>query len=171
MPRGHWESFLSVAESVQLRAAVPSIEVIPRAMSAAVYLGQGRVAVQSIETPAIHAGELLVRVESCGVCHTDLKKIQHDILAPPRVYGHETAGVVVARGEGVTKYSPGDRVVVFHHIPCGACFFCERRLFAQCPVYKRVGVTAGFEPSGGGFSQYVRVMNWIVQRGVELIPE
>jgi L-iditol 2-dehydrogenase len=140
-------------------------------MRAAVYLGQGRVAVQSIETPAIGRGEILVRVESCGICHTDLKKIEHDLLSAPRVYGHETAGVVVAAGRDVTKYSPGDRVVVFHHIPCRNCFFCQRRLYAQCSVYKRVGVTAGFEPAGGGFSQYVRVMDWIVESGIEPIPD
>ena len=45
------------------------------------------------------------------------------------------------------------------------------KLYAQCPVYKKVGVTAGYEPAGGGFSQYVRVMDWIVERGVEKIPD
>jgi L-iditol 2-dehydrogenase len=140
-------------------------------MRAAVYLGQGRVAVQSIETPSIGRGEILVRVESCGICHTDLKKIEYDLLSAPRVYGHETAGVVVGAGSGVAKYAPGDRVIVFHHVPCRACFFCQRRLYAQCSVYKRVGVTAGFEPAGGGFSQYVRVMDWIVDSGVEPIPD
>src|SRR5262249_23530356 len=103
--------------------------------------------------------------------HTDLKKIAYDLLEPPRVYGHETAGVVAAVGGDVHRYVPGDRVVVFHHIPCGSCFYCERKLYAQCAVYKKVGVTAGFEPAGGGFSQYVRVMDWIVNRGVERIPE
>ena len=49
------------------------------------------------------AGEILVRVEACGICHTDLKKIEYDLLAPPRIYGHETAGVVAAVGEGVTQ--------------------------------------------------------------------
>jgi L-iditol 2-dehydrogenase len=72
-----------------------------------------------------------------------------------------------AWGRGVTKFKPGDRVIVFHHIPCGYCFYCARKLYAQCPVYKKVGVTAGFEPAGGGFAQYVRVMDWIVKRGVE----
>jgi L-iditol 2-dehydrogenase len=139
-------------------------------MQAAVYLGKGRVAVQTVATPAIGRGEILVRVEACGVCHTDLKKIEYDLLAPPRIYGHETAGVVTAVGEGVTKYAPGDGVIAFHHIPCGECFYCERRLYAQCPTYKKVGITAGFEPAGGGFSQYVRVMSWIVERGVEKIP-
>ncbi len=73
-------------------------------------------------------------------------------------------------GERVTRFSPGDRVVVFHHIPCGDCFYCHRKLYAQCQLYKKVGVTAGFEAAGGGFSQYVRVMDWIVERGVERIP-
>lgn len=127
-------------------------------------------AVEQIETPVIGADEILVQVETCGVCHTDLKKIEYDLLAPPRVYGHETAGVIAAVGNQVTKYEPGDRVIVFHHIPCRQCFYCERRLYAQCGIYKRVGVTAGYEPAGGGFSQYVRVMNWIVERGVEKIP-
>jgi L-iditol 2-dehydrogenase len=139
-------------------------------MQAAVYLGKGRVAVQTVATPAIGRDEILVRVEACGVCHTDLKKIEYDLLTPPRIYGHETAGVVAAVGEGVAQYAPGDRVIAFHHIPCGECFYCERRLYAQCPTYKKVGITAGFEPAGGGFSQYVRVMSWIVERGVEKIP-
>jgi L-iditol 2-dehydrogenase len=140
-------------------------------MHAAVYKGDSVVAVEQVPTPEIGPGELLIRVEACGVCHTDLKKIEHNLLAPPRIFGHETAGVVARVGKGVRKFAPGDRVVVFHHIPCGACFYCRKKLYAQCPVYKRVGVTAGFEPAGGGFSQYVRVMDWIVERGVEKIPD
>ena len=140
-------------------------------MRAAVYSGNATVAVQSIPVPEIGAGEILIRVEACGICHTDLKKIEHDLLPGPRVYGHETAGVVAAVGLGVTKYQSGDRVIVFHHIPCRSCFYCLRKLYAQCPVYKKVGVTAGFEPAGGGFAEYVRVMDWIVEAGVERIPD
>ncbi|HLH44230.1 MAG TPA: alcohol dehydrogenase catalytic domain-containing protein [Bryobacteraceae bacterium] len=140
-------------------------------MRAAVYRGSGRLNVERLPVPQIGRGEALIRVESCGVCHTDLKKIAYDLLPPPRVYGHETAGVIVEVGAGVTRYRPGDRVVVFHHIPCGQCFYCLRKLYAQCPVYKKVGVTAGFEAAGGGFAQYVRAMDWIVERGLEKIPE
>lgn len=140
-------------------------------MRAAVYQGESRIAVESVSTPQVGPGEILIRVESCGICHTDLKKIEHNLLPGPRIYGHETAGVVAAVGSEVTKYLPGDRVLVFHHIPCGRCFYCERKLYAQCPVYKQVGVTAGFEPAGGGFAEYVRVMDWIVERGVERIPD
>jgi L-iditol 2-dehydrogenase len=139
-------------------------------MRAAVYVGHSRIEIQTVPVPEIGAGELLVRVECCGICHTDLKKIEHNLLPPPRIYGHETAGVVVAAGEGVTEFQPGDRVVAFHHIPCRNCFYCDRKLYAQCEGYKRVGITAGFEPAGGGFAQYIRVMDWIVRDGVEKIP-
>jgi L-iditol 2-dehydrogenase len=143
----------------------------PALMKAAVYRGQGEVRLESIALPEIGPGEILIRVEACGICHTDLKKVEYDLLPPPRVYGHETAGVVAQVGPGVTRFAPGDRVIAFHHIPCGDCFYCQRKLYAQCAVYKRVGVTAGFEAAGGGFSQYVRVMDWIVERGVEKIPD
>ena len=163
MLRDYWESSLQTADS--------ELDAIPETMHAAVYRGQSTVSVEEIPTPPIHAGELLIRVEACGICHTDLKKIEHNLLEPPRIYGHETAGVVVAAGAGVTRFRPGDRVVAFHHIPCLECFYCRRKTYAQCPVYKRVGITAGFEPAGGGFAQYVRVMDWIVERGVEKIPD
>jgi len=140
-------------------------------MRAAVYTGDSRVSVERVPTPAIGPGELLIQVESCGICHTDLKKIEYNLLAPPRIFGHETAGMVAGTGPGVRGFSAGDRVIVFHHIPCQECFYCRHKLYAQCPVYKKVGVTAGYEPAGGGFSQYVRVMDWIARRGVEKIPD
>ena len=74
---------------------------VPATMRAAVYKGDSVVAVEQVPTPGIGAGELLVRVEACGVCHTDLKKIEYNLLAPPRIYGHETAGVVVRTGRDV----------------------------------------------------------------------
>lgn len=140
-------------------------------MRAAVYRGHSRIEIESVPVPSIGPGELLVRVESCGICHTDLKKVEHNLLPPPRIYGHESAGVVVETGAGVGKLRTGDRVVAFHHIPCRNCFYCRRKLYAQCATYKRVGVTAGFEPAGGGFAQYIRVMDWIVRDGVERIPD
>lgn len=140
-------------------------------MMAAVYRGEQAVRVEEVPRPSAGPGEILIRVASCGICHTDLKKIEHDLLPPPRIYGHETAGVVAATGEGVSQYQVGDRVCVFHHIPCSDCFYCRRKAYAQCETYKKVGVTAGFEPAGGGFAEYVRVMDWIVERGVEKIPD
>ena len=144
---------------------------IPATMQAAVYRGVNDVRLETVPVPSIGSGEMLVRVHSCGVCGTDLKKISTGSHSAPRVFGHETAGVVAAVGENVSAYRPGDRVMVFHHIPCRDCFYCRNKTFAQCATYKKVGCTAGFEPSGGGFAEYVRVMDWIVERGTVRIPD
>lgn len=138
-------------------------EKLPATMQAAVYRGQGEVRMEVVPVPEIGPGELLIRVHTCGICGTDLKKIATGSHSAPRIFGHETAGVVAAVGQGVRGFKVGDRVMAFHHIPCGRCYYCRGKVFAQCPVYKRVGCTAGFEPSGGGFAEYVRVMDWIVQ--------
>jgi L-iditol 2-dehydrogenase len=147
------------------------LAAIPSTMSAGVYRGAGRVAVETVPVPEIGEGEVLFRVGACGICGTDLKKIHHGFVPPPQIFGHELAGTVVAVGRGVKKFKTGDRVVSFHHIPCGDCFYCERELFSQCAGYKKVGLTAGFDPNGGGFAQYVRAMPWIVERGMIALPE
>ncbi len=144
---------------------------IPATMQAAVYCGVNDVRLETVPVPAIGPGELLVRVHSCGVCGTDLKKISTGSHSAPRIFGHETSGIVAAVGEAVQNYRPGDRVMVFHHIPCRQCFYCQNKTFAQCSTYKKVGCTAGFEPSGGGFAEYVRVMDWIVEHGTVRIPD
>jgi L-iditol 2-dehydrogenase len=144
---------------------------IPATMLAAVYRGVNDVRLESVPVPAIGAGEILLRVHTCGVCGTDLKKIATGSHSAPRIFGHETSGVVAAIGAGVRNFQPGDRVVVFHHIPCRQCYYCRHKTFAQCPTYKKVGCTAGFEASGGGFAEYVRVMDWIVEQGTVKIPE
>jgi L-iditol 2-dehydrogenase len=144
---------------------------IPATMVAAVYRGVNDIRLETVPVPKIGAGELLLRVHTCGVCGTDLKKIATGSHSAPRIFGHETSGVVAAIGEGVRNFQPGDRLVVFHHIPCGQCYYCRRKTFAQCPTYKKVGCTAGFEPSGGGFAEYVRVMDWIVEQGTIKIPD
>jgi L-iditol 2-dehydrogenase len=144
---------------------------IPATVLAAVYRGINDVRMETVPVPKIGSGEILLRVHSCGVCGTDLKKISTGSHSAPRIFGHETSGVVAAVGEGVQSYRPGDRVMVFHHIPCRQCFYCQNKTFAQCATYKKVGCTAGFEPSGGGFAEYVRVMDWIVERGTVRIPD
>ena len=143
---------------------------IPLTMLAAVYRGQNDVRMETVPVPTIDSSELLVRVHTCGICGTDLKKISTGSHSAPRIFGHETSGVIAAIGKGVTAFQPGDRVMVFHHIPCRSCYYCRHRTFAQCEAYKKVGCTAGFEPSGGGFAEYVRVMDWIVQHGTVRIP-
>ena len=144
---------------------------IPSTMRAAVYRGVNNVRLEEVPVLAIGPGEILVRVHTCGICGTDLKKIATGSHSAPRIFGHETSGVIAKVGEGIRKFAVGDRVVVFHHIPCGECYYCRHKTFAQCTTYKKVGCTAGFEPSGGGFAEYVRVMDWIVQKGTVRIPD
>jgi len=144
---------------------------IPHTMRAGVYRDSGRIVVEDVPVPEILEGEVLIRVGACGICGTDIKKVKQGIVRPPQILGHEIAGTVVKVGAGVSDWSVGDRAVSFHHIPCGDCFYCERQLFSQCAQYKKVGVTAGFEPNGGGFAQYVRVMPHIVRRGMVRIPD
>jgi L-iditol 2-dehydrogenase len=140
----------------------------PAQMQAAVYRAPDVVVTETVPVPAIGRGEVMVRIDTCGICGTDLKKIHTGSHSAPRVFGHEMAGTIAAAGEGVRGFAVGDRVMAFHHIPCGECFYCRKQTFAQCECYKQVGTTAGVgEPSGGGFAEYIRVMDWIVGDGTK----
>jgi len=139
-------------------------------MLAIVYRGADDLRLETVPVPAIQPGELLVKVAVCGVCPTDIKKIHLGAVPPPRIFGHETAGVIAKIGAGAgPKFRIGDRVALHHHVPCLKCHFCRHRAFAQCPQYKRTGITAGFEPAGGGYAEYVRVMRFVLP-GVVKIP-
>jgi L-iditol 2-dehydrogenase len=153
-------------------APASASDIIPPIMQAAVYRAINDVRVETVPVPEIAPGEVLIRVHSCGICGTDLKKIHTGSHSAPRIFGHETAGTIVRTAEGVQNFTVGDRVMVFHHLPCRDCYYCRKKTFAQCATYKKVGCTAGFEPSGGGFAEYVRVMPWIVSMGgLVKIPE
>jgi L-iditol 2-dehydrogenase len=142
-------------------------EGLPKTMRAAVYRAPDDVRTETVPVPQIGRGEVLVRIDTCGICGTDLKKIHTGSHSAPRVFGHEMAGTIAAVGEGVRGFVVGDRVMAFHHIPCGECFYCRKQTFAQCERYKKVGTTAGLgEAAGGGFAEYIRVMDWIVGDGV-----
>jgi L-iditol 2-dehydrogenase len=161
--------------------------VIPKTMRAVVYRGVNDLRLETVPVPRIGPNELLVKVAVCGVCPTDIKKIQHGTIPPPRIFGHETAGTIVKIGsqkaEGrsqkaksaggasvpASRFKIGDRVALHHHVPCLDCHFCRHASFAQCETYKRTGITAGFEPAGGGYAEYVRVMPFVLP-GVVKIP-
>jgi L-iditol 2-dehydrogenase len=153
------------------------MSAIPKTMRAVVYRGVNDLRLETVPVPRIGANELLVKVAVCGVCPTDIKKIQYGTVPPPRIFGHETAGTIVkidGRKNGgasvpASRFCVGDRVALHHHVPCLKCHFCRHRAFAQCAQYKRTGITAGFEPAGGGYAEYVRVMDFVLP-GVVKIP-
>src|ERR1035441_412778 len=143
--------------------------LIPRTMQAIVYRGANDLRLEIVPVPRIGPGDLLVRVAACGVCPTDIKKIHYGTVPPPRIFGHETAGTIVPTGSRVGQFQVGERVALHHHVPCLECHACRHQAFAQCAQYKRTGITAGFEPAGGGYAEYVRVMPFVLP-GVVRIP-
>lgn len=144
---------------------------IPTEMTACVWRGGPRVEVETLPVPEISEGELLVQVEACGLCPTDIKKIDMGLIKPPVILGHEMAGKVVAAGLGAEEFF-GKRVAVYHHVPCRNCRLCELGRYSQCAGYKKTGTSAGFSPAGGGWAEYVNVAPWIVSGGgVVEIPQ
>src|SRR3979411_1089319 len=114
---------MSVLERVEKSE---SSRAVPATMRAAVYRGVNDVRVETIPVPEIGAGEVLVRIATCGICGTDLKKIHTGSHSAPRIFGHEMAGTVAAIGDGVSRFSVGDRVMAFTHIPCGRGYYCRK---------------------------------------------
>jgi len=150
---------------------VRTLGPMPKTMRAGVYREKGVVRVEQVPVPGVGDGEVLIKVAACGICGTDIKKIYQRYVEPPQILGHELAGRVVAIGRGVSRWKLGDRVMSFHHIPCGACFYCKNRLFSQCQQYKTTGLTGGFTPNGGGFGEYVKAMPWVAERGIVALPD
>ncbi len=142
---------------------------VPKSMRAIVYRGARDLRLETVPVPSIGDHELLVKVAVCGVCPTDIKKIHYGTVPPPRIFGHETAGVIVRAGARVRGFRLGERVALHHHVPCMECHACRHQAFAQCEQYKRTGITAGFEPAGGGYAEYVRVMRFVLP-GVVKMP-
>jgi len=141
-------------------------------MKAQVFRGVNQLSYEDVPVPELADDEVLVQVRVVGLCQSDIKKIRYPLYEPPRIFGHETAGVIAAVGSAVQGWQVGQRVVVLHHIPCMHCGYCLNDNFSMCDVYKTVTTTAGFAPSGGGFADYVKVPGHIVRNGgLLLIPD
>src|SRR5262252_851338 len=104
------------------------LSAIASTMKAVVYHGQNDVRLETVPLPEIGPGEILVKVHTCGICGTDLKKIATGSHSAPRIFGHETSGAVAASNS--SQFSSGEPVIVFHHIPCGHCYYCRHKTFA-----------------------------------------
>jgi len=115
--------------------------------------------------PAPGPGELVVRMEACGLCGTDLEKMRGEYTASMPVLGHEAAGIISSVGEGVTAFKKGDRVFPHHHVPCYECYVCRAGDETMCDMYRKSNILPG------GFSEYFRVPEWnIVKGGVLPLP-
>ena len=135
---------------------------IPATMMAAVYRGVNDVRLETVPVPEIGPGELLLRVHTCGICGTDLKKIATGSHSAPRIFGHETAGVVAAVGSRVSQFQPGTGWLSFTTFLRRMLTTAATRPSPSARPTRKSDAPPGFEPSGGGFAEYVRVMDWIV---------
>ncbi len=133
-------------------------------MRAALYYNNRDIRIVEMSMPRIGAGELLMRVEACGICGSDVME-WYRVPKAPRVLGHEAVGVVVEVGEGVEGFSVGDRIFVSHHVPCNTCRRCLRGEHTACETLHRTNIDPG------GFAEYARVPRINVDRGVFKLPD
>lgn len=133
-------------------------------MRAAVYYNNEDIRIEERPVPAAGPGELLVRVESSGICGSDVME-WYRIQKAPLVLGHEIAGIVVDAGKGVERFGAGDRVFVSHHVPCNTCRYCMAGRHSLCNTLR----STNFDP--GGFAQFIRVPEINVRTGTFLLPD
>lgn len=134
-------------------------------MKAILYEGPQAVSLKDVPVPVITDEEVLIQVEACGLCGTDLVKIFNGHLQPPVPLGHEVAGRIAQAGARVRGFKKGDRVIVAHHVPCLKCHYCLRGNPSMCRQFKRTNLDPG------GFSQFVRASKDHVEHAMLKIPE
>ncbi|MBI4295139.1 MAG: alcohol dehydrogenase catalytic domain-containing protein [Chloroflexi bacterium] len=133
-------------------------------MRVSMYYNNHDVRLEEMPIPQTGRGELLVRIEACGICGSDVME-WYRIHKAPLVLGHEIAGVIVEVGEGVAGYQAGQRVSASHHVPCNTCRYCLSGHHTVCDTLRRTS----FDP--GGFAEYVRLPAINVDRGVYPLPD
>lgn len=132
-------------------------------MRAVQYYANNDVRLVELPRPEIGPGELLVKLQACGICASDVMEWYMQPRAP-LFPGHEPVGTVVAMGEGVRQFAPGERVFVHHHVPCMVCHFCQRGAFSQCATFRATRLDPG------GLAEYIRVPAPNVERDVLALP-
>jgi len=133
-------------------------------MKAAVYYNNRDVRLEERPIPQIGPGELLVKIEACGLCGGDTME-WYLVHKAPIILGHEPTGMIVEVGDGVEKFKEGDRVYVHHHVGCMACHYCRRGDFTMCDHFRQVHLDPG------GFAEYVRVPAELVQLDTHRLPD
>jgi L-iditol 2-dehydrogenase len=133
-------------------------------MLAVEYHSNDDVRIVDLPIPEIGPGELLVRLQACGLCASDVMEWYMKPRAP--IYpGHEPVGIVAAVSEGVQQFSIGQRVFIHHHVPCMVCHFCQRGSFSQCLTFRATRLYPG------GLAEYIRVPALNVQLDVLPLPD
>ena len=139
-------------------------------MKAAVLTGVRTLEIREVPLPTAPEDGLVLRVEACGICGSDLRRWRE---GPPAGVGgiqpgHEIAGIVTAVGARTSRFAVGDRLAVAPDIHCGRCYYCRRGLFNLCDDLRNLGITPGYP---GGFAEQMVLTDEVLGRGiVHLIP-
>lgn len=133
-------------------------------MKALLYHDRRTVTMEEIPIPEIQNDEVLVETKFCGICSSDILDWYREPKAP-MFFGHEAVGIVKRVGSEVVGFSVGDSVFVHHHVPCMVCRYCARGNYSMCEVFK----SSNLDP--GGFSEYIRVPEENVRKGLLKLPE
>ncbi len=133
-------------------------------MRAAVYYKNDDIRIEEMPVPEIGPGEILVRIESSGICGSDVME-WYRIKKAPLVLGHEIVGSIEKVGADIDRFIPGQRVSVAHHVPCEECRYCLEGKYSLCDTLR----TTNFDP--GGFAEFVRVPEINVEKGTFVIPD
>ncbi|RKY29660.1 MAG: alcohol dehydrogenase [Candidatus Omnitrophota bacterium] len=133
-------------------------------MRAAVYYSNKDIRIEERPKPKIGPEELLVRVEACGICGSDVME-WYRIDRVPLVLGHEISGIIEEAGGGIKEYKKGDRIACAHHVPCGNCHYCLSGHDSVCDTLRKTNVDPG------GFAEYIRLPEINVKKGVFPLPD
>jgi len=138
-------------------------------MDALVIHAPGDLRVESVETPALAAGQLLVKVRAGGICGSDLHYYQHGgfgtvRIQEPMVLGHEVAGAITAVGPGVQAFTAGQRIAISPSRPCGRCRYCQEGLQNHCLDMRYYGSAMRTPHVQGAFRQEIVVEEWQAHR-------
>ncbi len=145
-------------------------------MIAAVYNGNRVLELREVPHPVVEPGGLIIAVQACGICATDLKIVEQEEvkmkrshlrqISLPRIIGHEIVGEIVEVGREAIGYRIGDRVAIAPSIPCGRCYYCHRSHFEMCDDLLVVGYDID-----GGFAEFMSVPSQALEMGcANIVP-
>jgi L-iditol 2-dehydrogenase len=132
-------------------------------MRVAMYYRNNDIRIQDMPVPTVGIGEILMRVESSGICGSDVME-WYRLNKVPLVLGHEIAGEIVDIGNDVAGYKKGDRIAAFHHVPCNTCHYCRNGHPTVCDTLRKTNFTPG------GFAEFVKLSPLHVDRGILKVP-
>ncbi len=125
----------------------------------AVFYYKNNVILKEVDLPEIGVGDILVEMNVCGICGSDVEKVFGKYSKPSMRLDHEPSGTIIKIGSNVSKFRIGDRVFVHHHVPCYACHFCLHNNETMCREYEKSNIYPC------GLSEAFLVPAWNINHG------